>query len=167
MLTDTNFFPPYNRINQNGPEKMGFRGTSSNLNLNRDYLKADAPETRAWLKLWNEWNPDFFIDCHVTDGADFRYNITYEYAHFQEVSPFLKNWMDEYFDGKIVPKVESEGNLLTHYLSFNGREVTSGIRTFIATPRFATGYTPLRNRNGLLIEAHSLKTLQTKSSRNL
>lgn len=150
-------FSAYNRINQNGPEKMGFRGTSSNLNLNRDYLKADAPETRAWLKLWNEWNPDFFIDCHVTDGADFQYNITYEYSHHQEVSPFLKNWMDEYFDGKIIPKVESEGNLLTHYLSFNGREVTSGISTFIATPRFATGYTPLRNRNGLLIEAHSLK----------
>jgi hypothetical protein len=155
-------FSAYNRINQNGPEKMGFRGTSTNLNLNRDYLKADAPETRAWLKLWNEWNPDFFIDCHVTDGADFRYNITYEYAHFQEVSPFLKNWMDEYFDGKIVPKVESEGNLLTHYLSFNGREVTSGISTFIATPRFATGYTPLRNRNGLLIEAHSLKPYKSR-----
>ncbi len=148
---------PFNRINQNGPDEMGFRGTSANLNLNRDYMKADAPETRAWLKLWNEWKPDFFIDCHVTNGADYQYTATYEYAHFQEVSPFIKNWMDEYFDGRIVGKVESEGSLLTHYLSFAGREVTSGTRTFIATPRFATGYTPLRNRAGLLIEAHSLK----------
>ncbi len=148
---------PYNRINQNGPDEMGWRATSANLNLNRDYMKADAPETRHWLNLWNEWKPDFFIDCHVTNGADFRYNITYEYAHHGEISPFLKNWMDEHFDGEVVPKVESEGNLLTHYLSFGGREVTSGIYTFIATPRFATGYTPLRNRNGLLIEAHSLK----------
>ncbi len=153
---------PYNRINQNGPEKMGFRATSAGLNLNRDYMKADAPETRAWLKLWNDWNPDFFIDCHVTDGADFRYNLTYEYAHFQEVSPFIKNWMDKHFDGNVVPKVESEGNLLTHYLSFGGREVTSGIYTFIATPRFATGYTPLRNRAGLLIETHSLKPYKSR-----
>ncbi|HMS41551.1 MAG TPA: hypothetical protein PKE69_15065, partial [Pyrinomonadaceae bacterium] len=125
-------------------------------------MKADAPETRAWLNLWNEWKPDFFIDCHVTDGADFQYNVTYEYAHFQEVSPFIKNWMDEYFDGKIVKKVESEGNLLTHYVEFAGREVTGGVATFIATPRFATGYTPLRNRAGLLIETHSLKPYKSR-----
>ncbi|MGI8883762.1 MAG: M14 family zinc carboxypeptidase, partial [Pyrinomonadaceae bacterium] len=101
---------PYNRINQNGPDEMGWRATSTNLNLNRDYMKADAPETRAWLALWNEWKPDFFIDCHVTDGAEFQYNVTYEYAHFEEVSPFIKNWMDEYFAGKIVRRVEAEGN---------------------------------------------------------
>lgn len=153
---------PFNRINQNGPDEMGFRGTSVNINLNRDYMKADTSETRAWLNLWNTWKPDFFIDCHVTDGADFRYNITYEYAHHAEVSPSIKNWMDEYFDGKIVGRVESEGNLLTHYLSFGGREVTSGIYTFIATPRFATGYTPLRNRAGLLIETHSLKNYKSR-----
>jgi hypothetical protein len=125
-------------------------------------MKADAPETRAWLALWNEWKPDFFIDCHVTDGADFQYNVTYEYAHFQEVSPLLKSWMDEHFDGKVVPKVESEGNLLTHYVEFAGREVTGGIATFIATPRFATGYTPLRNRIGLLIDTHSWKPYKSR-----
>src|SRR5262245_19386833 len=46
---------PYNRINQNGPDEMGWRTNATNLNLNRDYMKADAPETRAWLKLWNKW----------------------------------------------------------------------------------------------------------------
>ncbi len=155
-------FNAYNRINQNGPDEMGFRATSANLNLNRDYMKADAPETRAFLKLWNEWKPDFFIDCHVTDGADFRYNVTYEYARFGEVSPVIKNWMDEHFDGRIVPKVESEGNLLTHYIEFAGREVSKGVATFIATPRFATGYVPLRNRAGLLIETHMLKPYKSR-----
>ena len=155
-------FSAFNRINQNGPDEMGFRGTSTNLNLNRDYMKADAPETRAFLKLWNEWKPDFFIDCHVTDGADFRYNVTYEYAHFQEVSPFVKNWMDEHFDKNIVPKVEAEGNLLTHYIEFAGREVSKGVATFIATPRYATGYAALRNRAGLLIETHMLKPYKSR-----
>jgi hypothetical protein len=155
-------FSPYNRINQIGPDEMGFRGTSANLNLNRDYMKADAPETRAFLRLWNEWRPDFFIDSHVTDGADFRYNITYEFAHFDEVSPFVKDWMNEYFEKRVVPAVEREGNLLTHYLEFAGREVTSGVVTFIATPRFATGYAALRNRPGLLIESHSLKPYKSR-----
>ena len=141
---------------------MGFRANASNLNLNRDYMKADAPETRAWLKLWNQWRPDLFIDCHVTDGADFQYNVTYEYAHFQEVSPSIKQWMDDHFDGQVVPRVEKEGNLLTHYVEFAGREVTGGIATFIATPRFATGYTPLRNRAGLLIETHVYKPYRSR-----
>lgn len=153
---------PYMRINQNGPIDMGFRANATNLNLNRDYMKADAPETRAWLGLWNTWRPDVFIDCHVTDGADFQYNLTYEYAHFQEVSPSIKNWMDEHFDGNVVPKVEKEGNLLTHYVEFAGREITSGIATFIATPRYATGYTPLRNRAGLLIETHVYKPYKSR-----
>ncbi len=156
-------FSKYNRINQNGPEEMGFRANSANQNLNRDYIKADTPETIAWLKLWNVWNPDFFIDCHVTDGADFRYNITYEFAHHAEISEYLKKWMNEHFDKKIVPLVEAEGNLLTHYLQLvDGGDPTKGIFSFMATPRFATGYTPLRNRNGLLIETHSLKDYKSR-----
>ena len=43
-------FGPYNRINQNGPEEMGWRVTATNLNLNRDFLKADTPEMQSWLK---------------------------------------------------------------------------------------------------------------------
>ncbi|MEZ5344069.1 MAG: M14 family metallopeptidase [Pyrinomonadaceae bacterium] len=153
----------YNRINQNGPEEMGFRANSANQNLNRDYIKADTPETVSWLKLWNKWDPDFFIDCHVTDGADFRYNVTYEFAHHAEVSQHLSAWMDRYFERNVVPKVESEGNLLSHYLQLaDGGDPTKGIFTFIATPRFATGYTPLRNRNGLLVETHSLKNYRSR-----
>ncbi|MGI8670567.1 MAG: M14 family metallopeptidase [Aridibacter sp.] len=156
-------FSKYNRINQNGPEEMGFRANSANQNLNRDYIKADTPETVNWLKLWNEWNPDFFIDCHVTDGADFQYNITYEFAHHAEISEYLKKWMDEHFEKNVVLKVESEGNLLTHYLQFiDSGDPAKGIVTFIATPKFATGYTPLQNRNGLLIETHSVKPYKSR-----
>ena len=36
---------PFNRINQNGPVLMGWRSTAQNYNLNRDFMKADAPET--------------------------------------------------------------------------------------------------------------------------
>ena len=153
---------PYMRFAQNGPAEMGFRGNATNLNLNRDYMKADAPETRGFLKLWNEWDPDVFIDCHVTDGADFQYNVTYEYAHFQEIDPAIKAWMDEHFDKNVVPKIKKEGNIVTHYVEFAGREITSGIATFIATPRFSTGYTPLRNRIGLLIETHVYKPYKSR-----
>ncbi|MEZ5306636.1 MAG: M14 family metallopeptidase [Pyrinomonadaceae bacterium] len=156
-------FGPYNRINQNGPEEMGFRANSANQNLNRDYVKADTSETRAWLRLWNEWKPDLFIDCHVTDGADFQYNITWEYAHHQDAHPALREWMAEHFEKNVVQKVEKEGNLLTRYVQMiDPSEPGRGIVSFIATPRFATGYTPLRLRNGLLIEAHSVKDYRSR-----
>src|ERR1035437_6236961 len=50
------------------------------MNLNRDYIKADTPEMRAWLKIFNTWNPDFHIDNHVTDGSDFQYDVTWDMA---------------------------------------------------------------------------------------
>lgn len=149
---------PYNRINQDGPENMGWRATSTNQNLNRDYMKADTPETRAWLRLWNEWSPDFFIDCHVTDGADFRYNVTIQYEHHGNAEAVVTNWLRDALNNSIVPATEADGNLLSTYLEFrDNRDLTQGINSFIATPRFSTGYVPLRNRPGLLIETHMLK----------
>jgi hypothetical protein len=154
---------PYNRINQNGPAEMGWRGTATNLNLNRDYMKADAPETRAWLRLWNEWSPDLFIDCHVTDGADFRYNITYQYEQHQNVPEPLLGWMNSAFDSRVVPAAESSGNLLAPYITLrDSRDPAKGIEGFIETPRYSTGYTPARNRPGLLIETHMLKDYRTR-----
>ncbi|MFN3330202.1 MAG: M14 family metallopeptidase, partial [Pyrinomonadaceae bacterium] len=156
-------FSPYNRINQNGPDEMGFRATSVNLNLNRDYMKLDAPETRAFVRLWNLWKPDFFIDSHVTDGADYQYNITYEFPHFQEIAESLRLWMLNHFEKKVVPEIEKEGNLVTRYIELKGREIKDGIVTFVATPRFSTGYAALRNRPSLLIESHSLKPYKSRA----
>ncbi len=65
-------FGRWNRPNQNGPEQTGWRTTSQNVNLNRDYTKADAPEMRAMLRLIDEFDPLVCADLHVTDGADFE-----------------------------------------------------------------------------------------------
>jgi hypothetical protein len=150
---------PFNRINQNGPAEMGWRANARNLNLNRDYAKADAPETRAWLRLWNEWRPDLFVDCHVTDGADYRYNVTYQFEAFENVDPSVRAWAREAFERRVVPAAEREGNLLSPYLSFrDNREPGRGVDALVTSPRFATGYAPLaRNRPAILIETHMLK----------
>ena len=80
---------PFNRPNQAGPLQMGWRTNALNLNLNRDYTKADAPEMKAWLKFFNEWQPDFMIDNHATNGADYQYHITYGIGKHENVSPYL------------------------------------------------------------------------------
>jgi murein tripeptide amidase MpaA len=156
-------FGPFNRINQNGPAEMGWRATSANLNLNRDYMKADAPETRAWLKLWTEWNPDLLIDCHVTDGADFQYNITYIYEHHEHAPQPVLSWMRDAFDKRIFPATESAGNLLAQYMTFrDNRDLTKGVDGFVMPPRFSTGYTIIRNRPGITIETHMLKDYRNR-----
>ncbi len=149
---------PYNRINQNGPAEMGWRTTSSYQNLNRDYMKADTPETRAWLTLWNRWKPDLFIDCHVTDGADYRYNITFQHEHHGGVAPSVLAWEKKVIDNRVAEETEAAGNIVSWYLEFiDNRDLTKGIRDFNGSPRFSTGYAALRNRPGILIETHMLK----------
>ncbi|MFN2515712.1 MAG: M14 family metallopeptidase [Pyrinomonadaceae bacterium] len=148
----------YNRINQNGPAEMGWRTTSTYQNLNRDYMKADTPETRGWLSLWNKWKPDLFIDCHVTDGADYRYNITFQHEHHEGVAPSVLAWEKRVIDDRVAAETEAAGNIVSWYLEFSdNRDLTKGIRDFNGSPRFSTGYTPLRNRPGILIETHMLK----------
>jgi murein tripeptide amidase MpaA len=156
-------FSPYSRINQNGPAEMGWRATTANLNLNRDYMKADAPETRAWLKLWTQWNPDLLVDCHVTDGADFQYNITYIYEHHEHAAAPVLGWMRDAFDKRIFPATESTGNLLAQYMTFrDNRDLSKGIDGFVMPPRFSTGYTTIRNRPGITIETHMLKDYRNR-----
>ncbi|MBD8898112.1 M14 family metallopeptidase [Rhodanobacter sp. DHG33] len=148
---------PYNRINQNGPESMGFRGQSQYLNLNRDYVKADAPEMRAWLKLWQAWLPDFLVDVHTTDGADYQYDLTWYTEDPHKLDPVLADWQKRLTD-TVMPAYDKRGHLASIYLEFkNGADPTKGIENFGSGPRFSTGYAALQNRPALLIETHMLK----------
>ena len=81
---------PYNRPNQRGPENMGWRANARNLNLNRDYTKLDSEEISAVVQVMNDYNPSFYVDLHVTDGADYQYDITYGNV---EYSPAIAQWL--------------------------------------------------------------------------
>ena len=154
-------FTPYNRINQNGPKEAGWRTTSTNLNLNRDYLKADAPEMRAWLKMFNEWDPDFFIDCHTTDGADYQYVITTEFDGF--IDKNLIKWLSEAYFPELINKLNASGVPVHNYVWFRRwHDPKSGLVDYMPEPRFSIGYTSSCNRPSLLIETHMLKDYRTR-----
>ncbi len=150
-------FGKYNRINQNGPEEMGWRTTAQNLNLNRDWMKADAPEMQSMLELLSKWQPDFLVDSHTTDGADYQYTITYAMEKFRNMNFLTRHWIKEKFIPFMEKKVEDAGYFVAPYLEFKDRDWTKGIIDWAATPRFSQGYWALQNRPGLLIETHMLK----------
>jgi len=148
---------PYNRINQNGPDSMGFRGQSQYLNLNRDYIKADSPEMHAWLALWRRWRPDFLTDIHTTDGADYQYDLTWYLEDPNKLDAAVSDWQQKAMAG-VVPAYEKRGHLASIYLEFkDGKDPRQGIVNFGSGPRFSTGYAALQNRPALLIETHMLK----------
>jgi hypothetical protein len=154
---------PYNRINQNGPDSMGFRGQAQYLNLNRDYVKADAPEIQAWLKLWQHWLPDFFVDVHTTDGADYQYDLTWYTEDPHKLDPGVAKWQRHLMVDQALPAYEKRGHLASIYLEFvDGRDPRKGIENFGSGPRFSTGYVALQNRPALLIETHMLKPYEVR-----
>jgi hypothetical protein len=156
-------FGPYNRINQDGPEEMGWRTTAQNLNLNRDFLKAETPEMKAWLKLYNTWLPEFFVDCHVTDGADFQYTLTYALETGGSMEKNLSEWTANVCEKYLVNEMKKSGFPVFPYVQFrNWHDPRSGLTTGVAPPMLSQGYCAVQNRPGLLIETHMLKPYKTR-----
>ncbi len=159
---------PYNRINQNGPEIIGWRGNGSNLNLNRDYMKADAPETRAFLKMFHRWMPDFFVDDHVTDGADFQYDVTFSIDATPDVAPATAQWIRESVTPDLEKQVDAAGHVAFPTLIdlVDENDPAKGLSMMQNPPRFSTGEMILENRPGLLVEIHMLKDYRTRVTGN-
>jgi len=153
---------PFNRPNQNGPLLMGWRTTAHNLNLNRDYMKADSPEMKAWLKLFSDWLPDFAIDNHTTNGADYQYHVTYGLERQANISEYLSGWIKGKYLPHIIKKVEKDGFLTTRYIEFKSEKLTDGLIDYPMLPRFSTGYCAVQNRICLLVETHSLKPFNNR-----
>ncbi|MBP7464050.1 MAG: hypothetical protein KA793_06895 [Bacteroidales bacterium] len=149
---------PNNRINQNGPVEMGWRTNASNQNLNRDYLKAESPEIKAFLKLFNAWMPDLFIDCHTTDGADYQYVMTYDLTDMCLLSDAQNKWQSEVFMQPLLKRMREKSFPMFRYVTFkNWHDPKSGLVRWIPSPVLSEGYAAARNRPGLLLETHMLK----------
>ena len=149
----------WNRINQNGPDEMGWRHTPVGLNLNRDYTKLDAPEMRALIgTVYTRWWPELLVDNHTTDGADYRYDITYATNHGAGVPPSLDRWYADAIEKGMVGRLAERGHLVSPYLDYKtGNDPRGGIEYNNSQPRFSTGYPPLQSRAALLVETHMLK----------
>lgn len=151
-------FSPYNRINQNGPEKMGWRVTAQGLNLNRDFTKLDSPELRAFVSMFNQWQPDLFFDTHATNGADYQYVTTYSIEDFGNYDPALSRWLSDVWEPKIVPAMARHDMPITRYIEFHPwGDPTAALYDESFSAMFSESYATSRNCPGILLETHMLK----------
>jgi hypothetical protein len=149
-------FGPNQRPNQRGPLETGFRTTAQNLNLNRDWMKAEAPEMAAMLALVNEWDPSLFVDLHVTDGAKFEHDVALLFAP-EEVAPAGLSAAASALGNELLPRLRARGHLPLSFYPFFRKDddPASGFDASPLPPRYSHRYFAARNRLGLLVETHS------------
>ena len=149
---------PYNRINQRGPEEMGWRTNARNQNLNRDFTKLDTPAVRALMRVFGQWKPDMYLDLHVTDGADYQYDITFGGNGRRGWSPAIGTWIEDVYRPAINTALSNNGHVPGGLIfAANGKDMKDGFLSWSGDPRFSNGYGDATHLPAILVENHSLK----------
>ncbi len=144
-----------NRSEQNGPAMVGERTTGDQLDLNRDYIKAEAAETRAFLRFLNAWNPDAFVDLHTTDGTFHGYAVTYS-PPLHPASLVSGPYVRDTLLPELRRNLRSTRKMETFdYGNVELRDSIRGWYTYDYRPRYGTNYMGVRGRASVLVEAFS------------
>lgn len=128
-----------NRGEQNGPELVGLRANGQGYDLNRDYVKQEAPETRASLVLITRWDPDVFMDLHTTDGSYHGYALTWSPGLNPNRTP-TNDWVQDTVLEQVRRRVREREHFETYpYGNFDGGNAApTGWRSYESTPRYGT-----------------------------
>jgi len=154
-----------NRPGQNGPALVGRNSNGQGLNLNRDYVKLEAPETRGAVALLVAWDPDLFIDLHTTNGSYHGYVLTYAPSLNPNSNPASAFVRDRFLPA-VRDRMLRRHQLQTFpYGNFRNQDPDSlalGWETYDARPRFGTNWMGLRGRLAVLSEGYSNADLKTR-----
>lgn len=145
------------RANQDGPIEYGFRGNAKNLDLNRDFIKADSKNTFAFYKIFHTLKPAVFIDTHTSNGADYQYTMTLITSQLNKMNPVLAEFVDTSMNPYLYREMEMNGFPMIPYVTTMEEIPDHGLVDFLETPRYSTGYTNLFNTIGFVAETHMLK----------
>jgi hypothetical protein len=145
------------RANQDGPIEYGFRGNAQNLDLNRDFIKMDAENTFTFVKIYQGLDPDFFVDTHVSNGADYQYTLTYIASLKERMAPSMRKLTYDEMLPNLSAKLKSKGTDLFPYVELVKETPEDGIHTFNDLPRYAMGYAALFDAVSITVETHMLK----------
>lgn len=146
---------------QLGPASgVGTRVNAAGINLNRDYMRQDAPEMRLLqTRVCQPWNPHLTIDCHATNGSIHRFAMTYDIPHtVQSGRREPIDYMRERFLPAVSAAVRQHDGLDSFYYGNFLRDEGgqgSGWITYTHHPRFGGNYRGLTNRLDLLLETYS------------
>jgi hypothetical protein len=144
---------------EDSPLEIGIRENSQGLDLNRDGVKMEAPETQGLItNIVTKWDPQLFVDLHTTNGTWHAYSLTWapSYHSAGEYGPydFTNNVMLKSITKTVKEKYEL---LLGPYGEYDLREAwpPKNFFTYNHHPRYLVNQFGLRNRMAILSEAFS------------
>lgn len=148
---------PWYRVDQNGPDAFGSRGNAQNLDLNRDFIKADSKNALAFQQIYHLTDPDVFVDNHVSNGADYQHIMTLLTTQHNKLGGPMGEFMNKTFEPGLYALMKNKGYDLVPYVNHFGETPDSGWVEFADLPRYSTGYTTLFHTFGFVPETHMLK----------
>ncbi len=161
-----------NRPGQNGPAVVGQRPNGQGFDLNRDFVKAEAPETRALLDLFRTVDPHLFMDLHTTDGSYHGYHLTYAPCLSPNMDGALARLSRTLLDDVTARMQKEHSFAVFDYGNFETRDWdgggapespnTRGWYTYDHRARYGINYFGLRNRIAVLSEAYSYCDFKTR-----
>lgn len=162
------FIPVYNiggclnrspnfRVDQDGPEEFGSRGNSQNLDLNRDFIKCDSKEARAFSEIFHLTQPDVFVDNHVSNGADYQHIITLLTTQHNKLGGVMGEFLNQKFEPALYALMKQKGYDLIPYVNSFSDTPDSGWPEYWDSPRYGSGYAALWHTFSFVPETHMLK----------
>lgn len=145
------------RVDQNGPEEFGFRGNSQNLDLNRDFIKCDSKEARAFTEIFHLTDPDVFVDNHVSDGADYQHVMTLLSSQHNKLGGAMGEFQDKQFEPALYALMKSKGYDMVPYVNSFGDTPENGWPEYFDGPRYSSGFCTLWHTFSFVPETHMLK----------
>jgi hypothetical protein len=152
------------RPSQDGPDRVGQRPNAAGLDLNRDAVKAEAPETRAALEhVYRAWDPDVMLDLHTTNGTRHGYLLTYSPPLNPDTEPGVLSYARDVLLPSARDRLKRErGWALFDYGNTETHDGTRGWYTFGQEGRYVTNGVGLRNRVAVLSEAASFQPFRVR-----
>ncbi len=150
------------RVDQNGPEEFGFRGNSQNLDLNRDFIKCDTKEARAFAEIFHLLDPDVFVDNHVSDGADYQHVMTLLSTQHNKLGGVMGDYLNDEFEPALYSSMKKKGYDMVPYVNSFGDTPENGWPEYWDSPRYSSGYAALWHCFSFVPETHMLKSYEQR-----
>jgi hypothetical protein len=142
---------------ENSPLETGTRENGQGLDLNRDGVKMEAPETKGMItNVLNLWDPQLTVDLHTTNGTWHGYSLTWApgYLSSGESGPY--NYLNDVMLPLITKNAKEKYDLnLGPFGDFSTREgwPLKKFYTYNHHPRYIINQIGLRNRMSILSES--------------
>ena len=144
---------------EDSPLEIGIRENSQGLDLNRDGVKMEAPETQGlFTNIITQWDPQLFVDLHTTNGTWHAYSLTWAPSYHSAGEAITYEFTNHVMLKAITESAKEKYDLLMG--PYGDYELDEGwppknFYTYNHHPRYLVNQFGLRNQMAILSEAFS------------